>query len=383
MTASIGPLLGADESFVHQIVDTFATVSQTDPCWTEKVCGMAAARDGSLQIGFGFGKYPNRNVFDGYGGVSRGVAQWTVRASRALAPAPELLAVGPLHYEIVEPLRKVRVRLEPSEAQPVAFDVVLEGAVPCMLEEREDRRTLTGYRHTAHQIRYHQTGTAAGWLELEGRRVEISPDAWVATRDHSWGVRPDVGVPLPDGQPDPLAGVDLRVLALWSPVLLERPDGSRYAFHQYILSVRGPGFVHELVQGGFEHPDGRREPVRAIVPELRFDPRNKRLLGGRFRCELADGSERVLDAEALSDTGFHLGAGLYLGLDGHHHGSWRGALHVEGEHIADCSAPAVVERIHQFRDCMIRVRDAATGAVGFGNCQTYVSGPWPEWGLPG
>jgi len=45
-------------------------------------------RDGSLSIGFGFGKYVNRNVVDAYGGVSRGVAQWNVRASRALGRAP-------------------------------------------------------------------------------------------------------------------------------------------------------------------------------------------------------------------------------------------------------------------------------------------------------
>ena len=73
MSGSIGPLLPADERFDHQIVDTFATVAQTDPGWTEKVCGMACARDGSLQVAFGFGKYTNRDVMDGYGGVSLGV----------------------------------------------------------------------------------------------------------------------------------------------------------------------------------------------------------------------------------------------------------------------------------------------------------------------
>jgi len=52
-SGTIGPLLDADEFFNHQIVDTFATVSQSDYSWTEKVCGMAAARDGSLSIGFG------------------------------------------------------------------------------------------------------------------------------------------------------------------------------------------------------------------------------------------------------------------------------------------------------------------------------------------
>lgn len=383
MSATIGPLLGADESFTHQIVDTFATVGDSDLSWTEKVCGMAAARDGALQIGFGFGRYPNRNVFDGYGGLSRGVEQWTVRASRELAPDPESLAVGPLTYDIVKPLHTVRVRLAANAAQPIAFDILFEGIVPCALEEREDRRTLNGLRRTAHQIRYHQTGTARGWVELAGRRVEVTPETWVATRDHSWGIRQDVGVPVPDLPPDPLAGIDLQLLAVWNPLFFEKPDGSRYAFHQYVLLAGGPGFRHERIQGGFEYPDGRRDPVRTIVPELRFNPLNRRLLGGRFVLTTADGSQRILEAEAISGTGFHLGTGLYLGFDGQHHGSWRGTLHLDGEYLADCADPATAARVNQFRDCLIRVRDTATGATGWGNCQTYVSGAWPDFGLPG
>ena len=70
MTAS-GPLLAADEAFTHQIADTFARVSQSDRAWTEKVWAMAAARDGSLSVAFGLGKYVNRNVMDAFAGVSR------------------------------------------------------------------------------------------------------------------------------------------------------------------------------------------------------------------------------------------------------------------------------------------------------------------------
>src|SRR5829696_7869426 len=84
MTNPIGPLTAADEGFCHQIVDTFAVVGSTDPSWTEKVCASAMARDGSLQLGFGLGKYNNRNVMDAYAGVSRGVEQITVRSSRRL-----------------------------------------------------------------------------------------------------------------------------------------------------------------------------------------------------------------------------------------------------------------------------------------------------------
>lgn len=95
MSGSIGALLPADEGLCHQIVETFATVGQSDPAWAEKICGMAAARDGSLQIGFGFGKYTNRNVVDAYATVGRGKEQWTVRAHRALDSDPESVSVGP------------------------------------------------------------------------------------------------------------------------------------------------------------------------------------------------------------------------------------------------------------------------------------------------
>ena len=111
MAGSIGPLVAVDEHVNHQIVDTHASVLHADLSWTEKVCGAVFARDGSLAVGFGFGKYANRNVVDDYGGVSRGVEQWTVRASRALDAAPDTIDAAPLHYEVLEPLQRVRVAL--------------------------------------------------------------------------------------------------------------------------------------------------------------------------------------------------------------------------------------------------------------------------------
>src|SRR6187402_319455 len=133
---TLGPLVAADETFNHQITDTFATVAQSDRSWTEKVCAMACARDGSLQLGFGMGKYPNRNVLDAYAGVSRGKEQWTVRASRHLAPEPERSAAGPIRYEIVEPLHAIKFALEPNDVVPVSFEWWFEGAVPPALEHR-------------------------------------------------------------------------------------------------------------------------------------------------------------------------------------------------------------------------------------------------------
>ncbi|HTT86011.1 MAG TPA: hypothetical protein VMF60_01470, partial [Acidimicrobiales bacterium] len=343
MTNPVGPLLAADEGLTHQIADTLAVVGTSDPSWTEKICAMAAAKDGSLQLGFGLGKYPNRNVMDGYAGISRGVEQVTVRASRRLATDPETTVVGPLRYRVDDPLHAVTFALEPNDTQPVAFEWRFESIVPPVVEDRTHSRR--GYRVGADLVRYHQIGVGRGFVEIEGRRTEITPETWVSTRDHSWGVRYDVGLPPADLEPgDPFAGLSFRMI--WSPIAMERPDGSRYGIFLHYQMVVGPGFVHKhVVMGGVEHPDGRREPFLDIDPELAFDPVTRRLRGGRIHATGTDGSVRTLGVEAVADTGFHLGAGLYFGFDGHHHGEWRGELAVDGEHVADCTDPDTARRL--------------------------------------
>src|SRR3954454_17564731 len=111
MSYNRGRLLASDEQFVHQTVDTLATVSESDLSWTEKVWASVFRADGELQVDVGLGKYPNRNVMDAFAGVSRGTEQWPGRSSRELAPAPEETAVGPIAYEVTRPLEAVRFAL--------------------------------------------------------------------------------------------------------------------------------------------------------------------------------------------------------------------------------------------------------------------------------
>jgi len=380
MDPSIGPLVAADEGFNHQITDTFASVAHTDRSWTEKVAAMAAARDASLQLDFGIGKYTNRNVLDAFAGVSRGLEQWTVRASRALHSDPDSTSVGPIHYEVLEPYRKVRFRLEPNAVQPIAFEWTFEAAVPAALEQREHRRSRDRFRVDEDLVRYHQIGTAHGWVELEGERQEFRDDSWFSSRDHSWGVRLQVGAPLDDvaGRTEPDG---LSVLVSWSPMLLEDSGGARYAIHHYHHSISLPGYQSTRFQGGVEHPDGERVAFASLDPKLRFDDRNRRLLGGTLLFTASDGSERPVAIEVIGDTGFHLGTGLYFGFGGHWHGEWRGRLHVEGEYIPDCSEPETARRIHQLRDCLVRVDDPVGRGRGWGNIQTIATGDFPDLGL--
>ena len=81
------------------------------------------------------------------------------------------------------------------------------------------------------------------------------------------------------------------------------------------------------------------------------------------------------------EAGFHLGCALYLGLDGKKHGMYRGDLFVDGEKIDDTLDRKTLERIHQLRDCPIRVREG--NATGFGIFESVLVGNWPEFGLSG
>ncbi|MHB8467816.1 MAG: hypothetical protein ACYDD7_23615, partial [Acidimicrobiales bacterium] len=265
-------------------------------------------------------------------------------------------------------------------AVPVSFEWTFEAVVPPVLEQRDRQRARSGYRVDMDILRYHQTGVASGWVDVDGTRTEITSDAWFSTRDHSWGVRHDVGLPLGDVERSGLVpGVSFRFS--WSPMLLERSDGSRYAIHHQFREMRAFGYEERRFEGGVEHADGRVERFASVKPDLRYDPSNRRVLGGVLHCTMEDGTERPVTVEAAGDTGVHLGAGLYFGLDGHHHGEWRGELHVDGEHIADCTDPSTAARIHQIRDAVMRVDDPVGGGRGWCNLQTTVVGAWPDQDL--
>lgn len=376
-----GPLVPADDHLNHQIADTFATVAQTDRAWTEKVAASAYANDGTLQMFFGTGKYTNRGVIDAFGGVSRGTEQWTVRASRELTPVVDSVSVGPLHYEIIEPMKQVRFALDANDIVPISFEWIFTSIVPAAMENREQHRTLGGSRLDADLVRYHQIGTARGWVEVDGARTEFENSTWTSTRDHSWGVRYYVVQPVTDIPPVPQIGAASNHM-IWMPAVMRNGDGSQYGLHLYYQQSASELVGSSLqVQGGIEYPDGRRDPVIAAVPDLKYRPDNRRLLGGTIALTLAGGEVREITVKPVSDTGFHLGPGLYFGFEGDIHGVWHGPLHVTGEYIANCDDPQVARRLHQLRDCVVEVEDHTTGAHGWGNAQTMVLGAPDGLGL--
>ncbi|MFC4943608.1 hypothetical protein [Pseudonocardia sp. GCM10023141] len=367
-------LVPADELLCHQTPETFATISHADISWTEKLWGSLFARDGSLQVDVGIGKYHNRNVIDMFAGISRGKEQLTVRASRQLDLDPERVGVGPLDYEVLEPLKKVRFTLRENHMLPIRFDLTVTGVLPPFLESKDAQREPHGFRIQSDLLRYHQSSTVSGRIWIDGEMIEVRDEEWFGFRDHSWGVRMDVGEPAPDVfKPQRLDG---DFILTWSPMYLQRPDGTSYEIHHYLQWVDGEATYFS----GFEnHPDGRQVRLLGVADELKYDPVNRRLLGGKMTFDCGWGKTRTIEIEAASDTGFHLGTGLYFGFKGQRHGQWHGASHLDGERYADMSDLATVREAHQLRDCVIRVREG--DAVGYGIFESMIIGEHERYGL--
>lgn len=376
----IGMLTALDEQLNHQIADTFSTVGTSEHSWTEKIWSAIVRKDGALGIDFGLGRYHNRGVMDGWAGVSRGSEQWTVRANRELRDDPSITQVGPLRYEILEPLRKVRYVLEKNDVQPISYDVTFTAEMPPFFEDRHRQREHDGFRVGSDVVRYHQVGTPSGWVEIEGERIEIDPDEWTEYRDHSWGTRLDVGKHAEDIRPTTAFGDakfgESEFVLIWSPFMLRKPNGEKYAYHFYFMSSLGKIFYSS---GYLNRPDGTQEKVARVRPELRFDDVTRRLRGGRVHFDMLQGGSHTVDIEVAGTSGVHLGPGLYLGFDGRKHGSWHGPLTVEGEKFDDTLDRKTLERIRQLRDCPIKVTEG--DASGYGIMETIIHGEHSELGL--
>jgi hypothetical protein len=374
----IGPLLGADETLNHQIVDTFATVAESEYSWTEKIWVSIARTDGSVQLDLGLGKYHNRGVIDGFAGVSRGREQWTVRGSRELQSAPEDTAIGPIVYEVIEPLRQVRVRLEPNTQQPISFDVVLSGVTPPFFEERNLVRNNRTNRVDVNVIRYHQGGWATGSITIDDETYDLKDENAFGFRDHSWGVRQGVGAAPTDligaaAAIDRSAGAPPGIMK-WTPSFFRRPDNSYYETAIFIT-----GGAWKYVSAYINDGDGTQSRVRSVEPHMRYDPHTRFVQGGELRLVMDGGEDRIIEVEALGQSGFFLKTAGYGSWKGHIHGSWKGSMHLDGEHILDCWDDAHLGQLGQFRDTPIRVREG--DSIGYGIMESIITGEWPELGL--
>ncbi|WP_322761838.1 hypothetical protein [Frankia sp. Cr2] len=381
-------LTSADEYLHHQAVATFDEVTTTDRNWTEKGYVVGYATNGSVMAGIGIGKYPNRNVMDAFATIAVPGWQYNVRASRDLRPGIESTTVGPVVWDIIEPLKKIRVALLDND-YGVSCDLLYEGYFPPVVGSPGFRRD-NGITSN-HTLRYYQPGRTSGTVTVEGVTHTIDADNSYGYRDRSWGVRGIAGVP-PEGSFlfDDASGQPETGLRPASPT----PAG---LLHGY-LNLIFPGFAvsSTFTQG----PDGTpvpsstgssegfvafptetgRPPIAIVDLELNFEffAGTRRARGLEASVLLADGTKKQITC-SWKNLVFYFRGGAYFGFRGWWHGKYMGAPLVVGGEKLDLTDKAVLDELYSVEE--IAVDCTCDGERGHGVIEPWVIGEMPRYGI--
>lgn len=309
-------LTGADESFNHQTSLPHMVVGNSDPNWRERYWySVQDVKGKDLILSGGFGKYPNKDVFEGCVMVQHGDRQWNVRASRQLLPHPGLISVGPLRAEIIEPFRSLRFRLDHNPSG-VSFDLQWRSDTPALLEERHFE--INRARVTHDISRYIQLGRVEGTIKVETMTFELSYETGWAERDHSWGIRPMASVP---GDP-PMASAQWNLLA-FCPMQFES-----FVLHIYLFEAQAGEPTH--LTASIAYRDGRHADDGIVAVDHEFDwdysTSVRTLIGGTLTLTFRSGRRLPIEIAALAPRVYLQGGGY--GVD---QGNWKGEYHFEHE----------------------------------------------------
>lgn len=198
----------ADDYPIHQLPEPIATAG-TDRNFYDRYFFNGYSADGATFFAAALGVYPHLNVMDASFSVIAGGVQRNLRASKLLKMERMDTQVGPIAVDVIEPLKKLRVRVSANE-HGIEADLVFTKRAPAVEEPRFTYRqgpsTMLDY------TRLTQNGTYEGAVSVKGKRIDAH--GFAGTRDRSWGVRP-IGLQNPQGVAPPRMP---QFYWLWAPL---------------------------------------------------------------------------------------------------------------------------------------------------------------------
>lgn len=312
-----------DDLIGHQTPTTFDHVSSSDPAWMERIWYTGhPVPAGDMIFDIGLGYHPNRNVMDGFAGITIGDKQHNFRVSRRARPNPLETVIGPLKIEVLEGLRRHRLSLAENESG-LTFDLEFIASMNPHEEEQHYRRRQG--RVTEHMMRAEQLGRYQGWCRVGEQSYEIKPDTWWGQRDHSWGIRAE----MRSDETTPPVTFYPPFLYAWATIQFQN-RGLHVFFKE-----RAPGDKIYLT-GEEVFPIGTRTKPGSLLENVfhRFefanDPHGQTVKSAEFDLHFANGQSRTIKIRTLPGRYF-LKGGLYGGLNGWFQGDDKGKLYAESD----------------------------------------------------
>lgn len=348
-----------DENFCHQTPTTFDHVADSSEYWRENQWACIYDVSGKIFISAVFGVSTNRNVMDASAQLTLdGKDQYTIRASRELRPNNANIEVGPMEYQIIEGLHSVRWILA-ENAYGISWDITFESTMPPREEIPQFDRSRG--RLKENMCRWAQAGRASGWVKIEGKTYEVTPDKWVAHRDRSWGVRWHPNFNFAEMQlqpPEPFHGLTFD----WNS--LEFKDW-------WVLSQRREAHDGELVHfsGGISYSHEQNRPATNLIGEkVEFEliPGTKQLKSGTITYMTESFEEIVISFKVITSIFIH--AAGYWPYKGFKLGAWMGENWIDGEKV-DLNDPSEVKNMEEAPLFMVECQcgdEKGTGMIQFG-----------------
>ena len=318
-------LTAMDDTLWHQIASTFDHVGTSDPRFFDRHWFAIYAPDGSAAAQLTMGVYRNMNVLDGAVVVINGGQQYNARASQTLGRDFEMRC-GPISITTREPLQAFDLSVDAGAH--LRGEITWQAIVPPHEEQPHFRRLRA--RVVEDYQRFDQIGVANGWLETDGKRIAVKD--WWSCRDHSWGVRPRMGIREPVTGAE--EGLDERGFTL---AFLFFSTGT-LAGHVHLNGREGePRYTTGMIR---DIASGREWAVDTVELEVELHEGTRRFCHATLRATLDDGTRLALRADAIGAAIAMQGLGYSGGYDDRKGlGVWRGERVLETDRW-DVSAPA-------------------------------------------
>ncbi|MCU1504753.1 MAG: hypothetical protein JWM12_4107 [Ilumatobacteraceae bacterium] len=349
-----------DDYPVHQTSQPVMVVATSDRNFYDRYYFNLFAKDQDLFVTAGLGQYPNLGVVDGFVAATRGSVQHVVRASRELGGDRMDTSVGPISVNVIEGLKRLRLRLEPNEG-PIELDVEWTPSIPAFLEARHVNRR--GVRITTETSRFAQTGFWSGTMSIDGTTFEVEPTRWWGGRDRSWGIRPV-------GEPEPVvrrAGEETGGF-LWLYCTMQFESSTVIC----ILQEDRHG-ARSLEQAVRVWTDPAREPeaYSHIEHDIEFVSGTRRV--EVLRLHMRDGNDRSITIEGRPFGASYLSLGTGYGAEREwRHGMYQGPETVQ-HRAYDLSDADVMRASYGLIDNVATFE--VDGAQGYGLLENAVLGP--------
>jgi hypothetical protein len=356
-----------DDYPIHQTAEPIFHTATSDRFTYDRFWYNAHAMDGSFYFGVGMGRYPNLGVLDCSLSLAVDGRQYAFHGSRRAPAEPTDTSVGPFSLQILEPMGRHRVLIEPNETG-IECDLVFIPRTACI---EEGRQTLRNERHVVMDAtRLDQFGFWEGWIRYDGRELKVDRATTFGLKDRSWGIRPvgdsyNGGAPMSEFQAVhfcwmPIHWEDECSLAGW----FEDDNGHQWHTDQAVL----PHYPDVDSIPGTNDPAARVWQGQ-VGHSIEMIPGTRRARSAVITMNDKSGESKEVHLEPVL---VHRMKGLGYQHPEWGHGKWHGELAIDGESWTDADLdPLALENIHVQQI----VRATCDGKVGHGVLEQLHIGP--------